>query len=161
MAPSNETDLLAEELTPQKQELLLAFHRDCAEEMAWRRTAGYRTVILGLAYCGLFMAVVGFMHPSQETKICLSAVIALASIFGAGYLVGNYQQYMCAAGRAVRIEEYVGAFDTNFLGRLGALMPASRKIWPSVPLHKDPVSLWSVIALAVGGLGTAVAVLLM
>jgi hypothetical protein len=104
---------------------------------------------------------VGYIHPLTEARICLSAVIALASIFGAGYLVGNYQQYMAAAARAVLIEEYVGAFESNFLGRLGPLMPASRKSWPATPLHKDAVSLWSVIALAAGGLGTAAAVLLM
>jgi hypothetical protein len=68
---------------------------------------------------------------------------------------------MSAAARAIKIEEYVGAFEPDFLGKLGALMPESRKIWPTLPLSKDPVSLWSVIALAAGGLGMAAAVLFM
>ncbi|HET6246662.1 MAG TPA: hypothetical protein VFE47_03105 [Tepidisphaeraceae bacterium] len=161
MTDTTSPAVFSSEFTPHKQELVLAFYRACCEEMSWRRTAGYRTVILGLAYCGLFLAVVGYIHPASGVRISLSAVIALASIFGAGYLVGNYQQYMSAAARAIKIEEYVGAFDADFLGKLGPLMPASRKTWPATPLQKDAVSLWSVIALAVGGLGTAVAVFLM
>lgn len=160
MAEPSSEPVFSPELTPQKLEMLLAFHRDCSEEMGWRRTAGYRTVILGLAYCGLFLAVFGYIHPSPHARICLSAVIALASIFGSGYLVGNYQRYVCAAGRAVKIEQYLGAYDANFLGALGPLMPASRRNWPGTPLHRDAVSLWSVIALGAGGLGTAAAVLL-
>src|SRR5579862_3407120 len=88
-------------VSPEKVNLLLAFHRACWEEMTWRRNAGYRTVILGLAYCGLFLAVVGYIHPALGVRVCLSGVIALASIFGSGYLVGNYNQYMSAAARAI------------------------------------------------------------
>lgn len=145
----------------QKQQFLLAFYQVCWSEMTWRRNAGYRTVILGLAYCGLLLAAVAYHPLPLQVRACLAAVIALASVFGAGYLAGNYREYMKAAGRMVHIEEYVGAFDPDFLGPLGALMPPSRRTWPSVPLHKDPVSLWSVIVFAAGGLGTAAAVLML
>jgi len=152
-------DLLSGDLTAQKQELLLAFHRVGWEEMTWRRNAGYRTVILGLAYCGILLAVMAHAHPLHWTvRLCVALVIALASIFGAGYLAGNYRQYMNAASRVVKIEQYMGAFHADFLGPLGPLMPAERLVWPTVPLHKDPVSLWSVITFAAGGLGTAAAI---
>jgi hypothetical protein len=151
-----------DEPTEQKQELLLAFHRVGWEEMTWRRNAGYRTVILGLAYCGILLTVMAYAHPiSWKVRGCVSLVVALASVFGSGYLAGNYREYMKAAGRIIRIEEYLGAFRPDFLGHLGALMPADRLEWPKVPLHKDPVSLWSVITFAAGGLGTAAAILIM
>jgi hypothetical protein len=151
----------AEELTPQKQQALLTFHRTCWEEMTWRRNAGYRTVILGLAYCGLLLATVAYHPLGLYVRLCLAAVMALASGFGAGYLTGNYRDYMAAAARMVRIEEYLGAFEHDYLGSLGALMPEARRTWPSTPLSHDHVSLWSVITFAAGGLGTAAALLLM
>jgi hypothetical protein len=152
----------AEECTGQKQELLLAFHRVCWEEMTWRRNAGYRTVILGLGYCGLLLTVVAFNHQmSAAVRTCLSAVIALATVFGAGYLTSNYRKYMLAAAQMVKIEEYVGAYGGDFLGRLGALMSPERRARPQVPLSRDFVCLWSIIAFAAGGLVTAAAILLM
>ena len=57
MADSTPPDLAA-----QKQDVLLAFHQVCWDEMTWRRNAGYRTVILGLGYCG----VIGISHPTQD-----------------------------------------------------------------------------------------------
>lgn len=149
-------------LSAQKQELLIAFHQTCWSEMTWRRNAGYRTVIIGLGYCALLLTVVTFNHQmSQQIRICLSVVIALATLFGAGYLASNYSKYMAAAAQMVMIEEYVGAYDSDFLGPLGALMPQSRRQRPNVPLSKDPVCLWSILAFAAGGLVTAVAILLM
>jgi hypothetical protein len=67
---------------------------------------------------------------------------------------------MEAARRMVRIEEYVGAFDADYLGPLGPLMDEARRRRPSVPLTRDPVCLWSVIAFAAGGLLTAGAILM-
>jgi hypothetical protein len=148
-------------LSHQKQELLIALYQVCWGEMTWRRNAGYRTVILGLAYCGLLLAGVA-VHPiNVHVRMCLSGVIVLASLFGAGYLIGNYKSYMSAASRAVAIEDYVGAFDSDFLGKLGPLMQPGRRAWPRVPLTKDMKSLWSVIVFAVGGLGTALGIMLL
>ena len=130
--------------------------------MTWRRNAGYRTVLIGLGYCALLLAVVTFNHQMQmPVRICLSVVITLATLFGSGYLTSNYNKYMAAAGQMVKIEEYVGAFETNFLGSLGALMPETRRQRPKVPLSKDPVCLWSILAFLAGGLVTAVAMLLL
>lgn len=149
------------EFTGQKQDVLLAFHNVCWSEMTWRRNAGYRTVILGLAYCGLLLTFVASNRAmNMNVRVCLAAVIGLATLFGAGYLASNYRKYMSAAARMVRIEEYVGAFDKDFLGQLGALMDEERRTRPTVPLSKDPVCLWSVLAFAAGGLVTAVAILL-
>jgi hypothetical protein len=149
-------------ISAQKQELLIAFHQTCWSEMTWRRNAGYRTVIIGLGYCALLLTVVTFNHQmSQQIRIWLSVVIGLATLFGAGYLTSNYSKYMAAAAQMVMIEEYVGAYDSDFLGSLGALMPESRRQRPKVPLSKDPVCLWSILAFAAGGLVTAVAILLM
>jgi hypothetical protein len=153
---------LPAELTAQKQELLLAFHQTCWSEMTWRRNAGYRTVIIGLGYCALLLTVVTFNHQMQsQVRICLAAVIALATLFGAAYLASNYSKYMAAAAQLVLIEEYVGAFNPNFLGSLGALMPEARRNRPKIPLGKDPVCLWSILAFAAGGLVTAAAILMM
>jgi hypothetical protein len=150
------------ELSAQKQDLLLHLYRTCWEEMTWRRNAGYRTVILGLGYCGVMLAVVAYNHNMQPgVKACLAVVIALASIFGSGYLASNYYKYMGAMKRMVRIEEYVGAYDADFLGRLGALMPAGRRDMPAVPLMRNPVCIWSILAFMAGGLVTAFAVLWM
>jgi hypothetical protein len=149
------------EFSLQKQEVLLAFHQVCWSEMTWRRNAGYRTVILGLGYCGLLLTFVASNHSMNgNVRACLAVVIALATLFGAGYLASNYRKYMSAAARMVRIEEYVGAFNPDFLGPLGALMDEERRTRPTVPLSKDPVCLWSVTAFAAGGLVTAVAILL-
>jgi hypothetical protein len=93
-------------------------------------------------------------------RACLAAVVALATLFGAGYLASNYRKYMLALGRMVRIEEYVGALAPDFLGRLGPLMPPERRDAPDVTLARDVVCLWSVVAFAAGGLLTALAVLL-
>jgi hypothetical protein len=146
--------------TAQKQDLLLHLYRTCWEEMTWRRNAGYRTVILGLGYCGVMLAVVAYNHHWQPAlKACLAIVIALASIFGSGYLASNYYKYMSAMKRMVRIEEYVGAYDPNFLGQLGALMPVNRKQMPEVPLMRNAVCIWSIAAFMAGGLVTAFAIL--
>lgn len=151
---------IAQTASPQKQEVLLALHGVCWSEMTWRRNAGYRTVILGLGYCGVLLTIVA-CNPQmlRPIRICLAAVIALATVFGAGYLTSNYKKYMAAAARMVKIEDYLGAFNADFLGRLGPLMPAARRAMPEVPLSRDVVCLWSVIAFAVGGLLTAVAIL--
>jgi hypothetical protein len=152
---------MSEEFSGQKQDVLLAFHNVCWSEMTWRRNAGYRTVILGLGYCGLLLTFVASSHAiNMNVRVCLAAVIGLATLFGAGYLASNYRKYMSAAARMVKIEEYVGAFDKDFLGRLGALMDEERRTRPTVPLSKDLVCLWSVVAFAAGGLVTAVAILL-
>ena len=149
------------EFTGQKQEVLLAFHRVCWEEMTWRRNAGYRTVILGMAYCGLLLGYLASRAIHLNVRICLAAVIALATVFGASYLASNYRKYMEAARRLVRIEEYVGAFDPDYLGSLGPLMDQARRTRPSIPLSRDPVCLWSVVAFAAGGLLTAAAILML
>src|ERR1700682_4975765 len=93
------------ELTPQKQELLLALYKTSSDEVSWRRTAGYRTVILGLGYCGVILMVVA-CHRILIANFakCLAAVIGLATVFGAGYLVSNYQKYMSGVKRMVLIE---------------------------------------------------------
>lgn len=145
---------------PQKQALLLAFYRVGWDEMTWRRNAGYRTVILGMGYCGVILTVVAYNHQmAWAFKVCLATVIALATLFGAGYLTSNYKKYMAAAGRIVEIEASLGAFDPDFL-RSGPLMPKARHEWPKVPLSKDPVCLWSVLAFLAAGLVTATAILL-
>jgi len=150
------------DLTPQKQQLLLAFHQTCWDEMTWRRNAGYRTVILGFGYFAMLIAVITFNHQIAHTiRICLAIVIALGTLFGAGYLTSNYSKYMAAAAQMVMIEEYVGAYDGNFLGSLGALMPQSRRDRPKVPLTRDLVCFWSILAFLIGGLVTAGAILLM
>src|SRR5947209_19529683 len=85
------------ELSPQKQDLVLHFYRTCWEEMTWRRNAGYRTVILGLGYCGVILTVVAYNHHMQPAvRVCLAVVMALASVFGSGYLASNYYKYMSA-----------------------------------------------------------------
>ena len=77
----------AEPVNPQKQEVLLALHQVCWSEMTWRRNAGYRTVILGLGYCGVLLTLVATSRPMNiPVRGCLAAVIALATLFGAGYL---------------------------------------------------------------------------
>jgi hypothetical protein len=146
----------------QKQQLLLAFYQIAWDEMTWRRNAGYRTIILGLGYCGAILTVIAYNHAMPPAvRVCLAAVIGLATLFGGGYLASNYRKYMAAAARLVVIEKTVGAFDADFLGEHGALMPAVRHDWPKVALSKDPVCLWSVIAFVAGGLVTTVAILLM
>jgi hypothetical protein len=148
------------DLSGQKQDVLLHFYRTCWEEMTWRRNSGYRTVILGLGYCGVMLAVVAYNHHMQPgVKACLAVVMAVASVFGAGYLASNYYKYMAAMKRMVRIEEYLGAYDAQFLDRLGALMPASRKQMADVPLMRNPICIWSIAAFLAGGLVTAFAIL--
>lgn len=155
-------DPIPHDLTSQKQELLLTFYRICWDEMTWRRNAGYRTIILGLGYCGALLTAVAFNHQMPwAVRACLAAVITLATLFGAGYLTSNYRKYLGALGRMVAIEEHAGAFDADFLGPQGPLMPAARRSAPSVPITKDPVCLWSVIAFAAGGLVTAAAILML
>ena len=130
--------------------------------MTWRRNAGYRTIIIGLGYCALLLVVVGFNHQiAWGLRICLAVVLALGTLFGAGYLMSNYRKYMGAAGQMVKIEEYLGAYEGDFLGRLGALMSEERRNRPKVPLSRDMVCLWSIIAFAAGGLVTAGAILWM
>jgi hypothetical protein len=144
-----------------KQPVLIAFYQQCWNEMTWRRNAGYRTIILGMAYCGALLTAVAF-HPNMPgaIKLCLAAIVAIATLFGSGYLASNYGKYMSAAARVVKIEESLGAFDADFLGKLGALLPPSRRDWPNTPLVKDPVSFLSIIAFLVGGLLTAAAIAL-
>ena len=150
------------ETTPHKQDVLLTFYRTAWDEMCWRRNAGYRTIIFGFAYLGLLLALVLFNRSMPfGAKICLSTVIAVATVFGGGWLTSNYNLYMNAMGRMVKIEEHLGAFDPDFLGRLGAFCPPGRRTVHETPLTRDPVSLWSVIAFVVGGLLTAVAILVM
>jgi len=152
----------APELTLQKQQLLLAYHKTCWEEMTWRRNAGYRTVILGFGYFAMLIAVVTFNHQiAQSIRICLAIVIALGTLFGAGYLTSNYSKYMAAAAQMVKIEEYTGAYGDSFLGSQGALMPPERRDRPKIPLSKDIVCLWSILAFLAGGLVTAGAILIM
>jgi len=147
--------------TPQKQEMLATFYRQCWKEMTWRRNAGYRTIILGMAYCGILLAVVAFNHQmGPGIRWCLAGIVAVATVFGAAYLASNYYKYMSAAEKTVKIEEYVGAYESDYLGGLGPLMDGARRNRPKVPLHRDPVCFWSVAAFAVGGLLTAVAILL-
>lgn len=141
--------------------VLLALYRTCWEEMTWGRNAGYRTIILGLAYCGLLLAVVAFNRQMNTgVRACLSAVLAVATAFGTGYLASNYYKYTAAAARMVLIEQYVGAYDPDYLGPLGPLMPDDRRRRPAVPLSRDPVSFWSVVAFAAGGFLTAAAILM-
>src|SRR5690242_18345523 len=92
----------------QKLSALLAFYDVCWTEMTWRRNAGYRTIIIGLGYCGLLLALLSFHPPHVMVKLCIAAVIALGTAFGAGYLMSNYGKYMDAAKRMVKIEEYLG-----------------------------------------------------
>jgi hypothetical protein len=151
----------AADISSQKQELLLAFYQTSWNEMTWRRNAGYRTIILGLGYFAVILTIVAF-QPQMPTmiRISLGGVIAIGTLFGAGYLSSNYRKYMAAAAQTVLIEEYLGAYDQRFLGNLGALMPGARRERPKVPLSRDPVCLWSVIAFFAGGLLTAAAILL-
>ena len=143
----------------QKQLVLLTFYQTCWNEMSWRRNAGYRTVILGFAYYGVLLAVVAYVpHMPPLIRYSLAGVLALGSIFGAGYLRSNYGKYMAAAKQTVLIEKYVGAYEPGFLGSLGALMPPERAQRPGVPISRDPVCLWSVIAFLIGGLLTATAI---
>src|SRR2546423_15594052 len=97
------------ELSGQKQELLVHFYRTCWEEMTWRRNAGYRTVILGLGYCGAILTVLAYNRGviNEQLKWCLASVMAVATLFGGGYLASNYAKYMSAAARMVLIEQYV------------------------------------------------------
>jgi hypothetical protein len=146
----------------QKQELLLAFYRTAWEEATWRRNAGYRTIILGFGYLAALLAVVAFNHAmTPQVHVCLAAVVAIATVFGGAYLVSNYGKYMAALRRMVQIEDPVGAFDADFLGPLGPLMPATRRSAPDRPITRDMICLWSVIAFVLGGLLTALAILVM
>ena len=146
------------ELTPQKQQLLLEFYKTAWNEMTWRRNAGYRTIILGFAYFGILLTQLSYRSPGLGLKLLLALVMLVGTLFGAGYLVSNYAKYMAAAAMTVKIEEYVGAYDADFLGTLGALMPESRRSRPRVPLTGDAVCFFSVIAFAAGGLLTAIAI---
>ena len=150
----------ADDLSAQKQDLLLALHRTAWEEATWRRNAGYRTIILGFGYLAALLAVVAFNHRmATQVRVCLAAVIAIATVFGGAYLVSNYGKYMNALKRMVQIEDHVGAFDADFLGSLGPLMPPSRRQAPDRPITQDMICLWSVLAFVLGGLLTAVAIL--
>ncbi|HTL29533.1 MAG TPA: hypothetical protein VL282_09930 [Tepidisphaeraceae bacterium] len=150
------------ELAEQKQQLLIEFHQMCWNELSWRRTAGYRTIIFGLGYLSGLLAVLAFNHNMPHgIRICMAIVVAIATLFGSGYLVSNYYKYTAAFKKCVAIEEYVGAYDNDFLGKLGPLMPPGRKAWADLPLLKNPVCIWSIIAFAAGGLVTAFAILMM
>ena len=147
--------------TPQRQELLVAFYQVSWNEMTWRRNAGYRTIILGLGYFGLLLVLISFNHAMDKNlRLGIAAVVAIGTLFGAGYLLSNYRKYMAAAQQTVKIEEFVGAYDPFFLGRLGALMPLERRERPKVPITRDMVCLWSVIAFLAGGLLTALVIVL-
>ena len=161
MSRATTTEAIPQEITPPKAEFLLAFYRQCWDEMTWRRNSGYRTIIIGLGYCGVMLAVVAYNQAMRpEMRVCLAAVLAVGTAFGSVYLASNYRKYMAAAAQTVLIEEFVGAYDPQFLGALGALMPQSRRVRPRVPLSKDPVCLGSIIAFALGGFVTALAILL-
>jgi len=148
-------------LSPDKHSALLAFYNVTWNEMTWRRNAGYRTVIIGFGYFGLMVAYVASNHAiGENARYLLAGVVALGTLFGAGWLMSNYKKYMAAAAMTVKIEEYLGAYSPAFLGALGALMPADRKERPKVPLSKDVVCLWSVIAFLAGGLITAAAIVM-
>jgi len=143
-----------------KDDVLLTIYRATWDEMSWRRTAGYRTIILGLGYFGILLAVLGGRAGMpDEVRRALAGVVAIGTVFGAGYLVSNWGKYMAAAARLVRIEDYLGAFRGDFLGAIGPLMPLARRAWPGKPLYKDVVSMWSIIAFAAGGLLTAAVIL--
>lgn len=144
----------------QKQSALIAMYQILWAEMTWRRNAGYRTIILGLAYCTALLTAVSF-HPNlpPAMRYCLAGVLAIATVFGAGYLCSNYYKYMSAAKKVVAIEDYLGAFRDDFLGSLGPLMPAERRDWARTPLTPATVSFWSIFALFAGGMLTAAAVL--
>lgn len=148
------------DLSAQKQQALLAFYQTSWSEMTWRRNAGYRTIILGFAYFGLMLLAVSFNRNfDRELRLVLGAVIAVGTLFGSMYLVSNYRKYMTAAQQTVLIEEYLGAYDPSYLGSLGALMPISRRERPKVPLLRDMVCLFSVLAFLIGGLLTAIAII--
>ena len=144
-----------------KQSFLIAVYQSFWQEMSWRRTAGYRTIILGLAYCTALLAAVAMIGPAHLTstiRYTLAGVIALATVFGSGYLAANYKKYMSAAARLVAIEQYLGAYNADFLGAVGPLMPAGRQSWPATPLVREPVSFLSILAFLIGGLSTAGAI---
>ena len=156
------TDQAPNSLTEQKMHMLLEFHQMCWNELSWRRTAGYRTIIFGLGYLSGLLAVVAFNHNMPNgIRICMAIVVAIATLFGSGYLASNYYKYTAAFKKCVAIEEYVGAYNADFLGALGPLMPPGRKTWANLPLHRNPVCIWSILAFAAGGLVTAFAILLM
>lgn len=161
MSPAASTPANQIDAAGLKQEVLLAFYATSWNEMTWRRNAGYRTIILGLGYFAMLLTVLAF-HPGlpASIRVPLAAVIGIGTLFGAGYLASNYRKYMAAAAQTVLIEEYVGAYGADFLGALGALMPPDRRERPKVPLSRDVVCLWSVIAFTAGGLLTAAAIML-
>ena len=148
--------------TPDKQAFLLSVYRMAFEEMTWRRNAGYRTIIIGFGYFGLIIALVAFNRGMPTAvKGCMSAVLILGALFGSAYLSSNYGKYMEALRRMVAIEDYFGAFRPDFLGALGALMPAGRRSLPDVPLRASGIAVVSIIAFLIGGVVTGIAVLLM
>jgi hypothetical protein len=154
--------VVSEDVSEQKQSLLLAFYQTSWNEMTWRRNAGYRTIILGFGYFGLLLTLLAFNpHATLSLRLLLAAVLVIGTLFGAGYLVSNYRKYMDAAAMTVKIEQYVGAYNADFLGSLGALMPPQRRQRPSVPLARDAVCFWSVVAFGVGGVVTAIAICVM
>lgn len=149
--------------TDSKTAFLITIYQSFWQDMSWRRTAGYRTIILGLAYCTAMLAAVAMIGTANLTPVIrysLSGVIALATVFGAGYLAANYRKYMAAAARLVAIEQYLGSYNPDFLGAIGPLMPAERLNWPATPLRREPVSSLSILAFVIGGLATAIAILL-
>lgn len=156
------TELNDSTSSEQKLHILLSFHQLCWNELSWRRTAGYRTIIFGLGYLSGLLAVVAFNHNMPYgIRVCMAIVVAIATLFGSGYLVSNYYKYTAAFRKCVAIEDHVGAFNPDFLGSLGALMEPGRKVWANLPLHRNPVCIWSILAFAAGGLVTAFAILLM
>jgi hypothetical protein len=145
-----------------KNAFVLSGYRMAFEEMTWRRNAGYRTIIIGFGYFGLIIALVAFNRGMPgAVKGCMSAVLILGAVFGSAYLASNYGKYMDALRRMVAIEDYFGAFAPDFLGTLGALMPAARRSWPDVPLRASGIAVVSIIAFLIGGVVTGIAVLLM
>src|SRR5437868_3147676 len=113
---SSSTSSVAADLSPQKQAALFEMYRVSWDEATWRRNAGYRTIILGFGYLAALMAVVAFNRQmTPAVKVCLASVVAVATIFGGAYLCGNYAEYMKALGRMVRVEQFIGAFDPDYL----------------------------------------------
>ena len=70
------TETTAARVDAQKQQLLLAFYQIAWDEMTWRRNAGYRTIILGLGYCGVILTVVAYNHAMQPAvRVCLAVLL--------------------------------------------------------------------------------------
>src|SRR3569623_664895 len=102
-----------------KASYLLAFYQSAAAEANWRRAAGYRTIILGLGFSTFLLAVSAAIHMPQNVRVCLSLGVFFAAVFGTGYLISYFYDYRNAARRMLRIEQYAGGDQADFLGTFG------------------------------------------